>query len=372
MVKHNNLIAVILSSFMLFGGMSANAQNNLGKTDDVGRIVLTPFVVSNGNVPSYAANALKNKLTKIATDQGLAGNSVEPRFVITANLIEVTKDVTPTAPPMVALTLAPTIYIGDAETGDLYASCDLPSVKGVGANDTKAYMAAVKLIKTNDPSVVDCITRGKEKIVEYYNSQIDFILAEAESMANAQQYDEAMAKLSAVPEVCKDAYMKAMEKMSAIYQMKIDKEGLALYNEAYAQWNTAKNEESAGKVVELLAQINPLSSAAAKGRTLVKSVESHYSAIAARRRELEERNWAFKMKQYDDKQANLVAERENNHEYRMQQSAYDYEVNMERAKSQGVAAEYALQEVKGIVATMCNSRGSKGLNAFTEKVKSWF
>ena len=166
--------------------------------------------------------------------------------------------------------------------------------------------------------------------------------------------------------------MQAMNKIGEVYQKKIDIEGLELYNEAYAQWNTAKTRESAERVVELLAQINPLSSAAAKGRTLVKSVESHYAEIEARRREIEERNWAFKMKQYDDKQANLVADRENNHEYRMQQSAYDYEVNMERAKSAGMAAEYALQEVKGIVKTMSNARGSNSLNSVADKVKSWF
>lgn len=364
------VLAITLLSFTT--GVNTSAQNNLGKTDDVGRIVLSPYVVSNANIPSFAANAIKNKLTKIAADQGLAGNSVDQRFIITMNLIEMTKDVTPTAPPMVALTLAPTIYIGDAVTGDLYSSCDLPTIKGVGQNDTKAYMAAVKVIKTNDQNVIECINRGKEKIIEYYNSQIDFILAEAESMVQSQQFEEAMAKLAAVPEICKDAYMQAMNKIGEVYQKKIDIEGLELYNEAYAQWNTAKTRESAERVVELLAQINPLSSAAAKGRALVKSVESHYAEIEARRREIEERNWAFKMKQYDDKQANLVADRENNHEYRMQQSAYDYEVNMERAKSAGMAAEYALQEVKGIVKTMSNARGSNSLNSVADKVKSWF
>lgn len=369
MTKHNYFIAGLLSLLLLFGSTTANAQNDLGKSDDLGRIVLTPYVVSNANIPSFATNALKNKLAKIAAEHGLGGNSADPRFVITANLIEVSKDITPTAPPMVALTLAPTIYIGDAVTGELFASCDLPEVKGVGANDTKAYLAAVKLIKTNDARVVACINNGKAKIVEYYNSQIDFLLAEAESLANSQRYDEAMTKLAAVPEVCKDAYMKAMEKLGVIYQQKIDKEGAALYNEAYAQWNTAKTEESAARVVELLAEINPLSAAAAQGRTLVNSVESHYAAIEARRRELEERNWAFKMKQYEDSQANLAAERE----YRVQQSKYDYEVNMECVKHPNAAAAYAYEHVRQRAYESNRSRSfSDMISAYAERVKSWF
>ena len=54
-----------------------------------------------------------------------------------------------------------------------------------------------------------------------------------------------MVKLAQVPQICKDAYLKAYEKIGEVYQQKIDLEGDKLYNEAYAQWNTAKNEQSA-------------------------------------------------------------------------------------------------------------------------------
>ena len=399
---------LILSVVLGLCFSAAFAQNNLGKADDIGRIVLNPCVVSNATIPQYAEKALTNKLQQVAAKNGVGGNAIEPRFVITANLIELTKDITPTAPPMIALTLSPTIYIGDAVTGTLYSSCEIESVKGVGNTETKAYLNAIKNISVNHPAVVRCINEGKEKIIEYYNSQIDFLIAEAESLAQSQQFDEAMVKLAAVPDICKDAYMKAVGKIGEIYQQKIDLAGDVLYNEAYAQWNTAKTQESAEKVVELLAQINPLSAAAAKGRKLVKSVEAHYAAIAARRREIEERNWAFKMQQYNDSREDRNTERDQNHEYRMQgqemnheyrmqgqemdheyrmqKSSYDYEVQMEHAKSGAAVAEYALQEVKGVVAMM--SSGNSGrtsassssvtttivekANVMVDKLASWF
>ena len=211
--------------------------------------------------------------------------------------------------------------------------------------------------------------QGKQKIIEYYNSQIDFLLAEAESMVQCQQYDEAIVKLACVPEVCKDAYMKAYNKIGEVYQKKIDLEGDYLYNEAYAQWNTAKNQESAEKVVELLAQINPLSSAAKKGRTLVKSVEAHYAAIAARRREIEERNWAFKMQQYNDSREDKNTERDQDHEYRMQKSSFDYEVQMEQAKNGGAAAQLALQEVKNTI-SMFTSNNGRSVTSSTHTVST--
>lgn len=373
-----NIVKIFLPVLGILCALTSYAQNNLSKTDDVGRIVLTPYVVSNANIPSYAVSVLNNKLSQIAAKHGMAGNAAEKRFVITANLSEISKDFTATTPPMIALTLAPTIYIGDAVTGELFSSCEVPEVKGVGENETKAYLSAIKAIKANNPAVVQCINEGKERIIEYYNSQIDFILADAESLAQSQNYDEAMAKLAAVPQICKDAYLKAYEKIGQVYQQKIDLEGNKLYNEAYSQWTTAKNEASAQKVVELLAQINPLSAAASKGRTLVKTIEGHYNAIAARRREIEERNWKFKMQQYDDKRSDIIAERENNHEYRMQQSNFDYEVAMERARTGADAAKMALDEVKSVISVMSkntasNDNSSDGFfNGLSNKVASWF
>lgn len=357
-------------SVLLGLGLSiASAQNDLGKTDDVGRIVLSPYVVSNANIPEFAEKVLNNKLQQIAAKNGVGGYAIEKRFVITANMMEMSKDFTATAPPMIALTVAPTIYIGDAVTGTLYSSCDLDGVKGVGKNETQAYLNAIKNINVNNPAVVECINQGKQKIIEYYNSQIDFLLAEAESMVQCQQYDEAIVKLACVPEVCKDAYMKAYNKIGEVYQKKIDLEGDYLYNEAYAQWNTAKNQESAEKVVELLAQINPLSSAAKKGRTLVKSVEAHYAAIAARRREIEERNWAFKMQQYNDSREDKNTERDQDHEYRMQKSSFDYEVQMEQAKNGGAAAQLALQEVKNTI-SMFTSNNGRSVTSSTHTVST--
>ena len=381
-----HIFKITLSAMLGLCLTSAYAQNDLGKADDIGRIVLSPVVISNANIPKFAENVLNNKLTQIAAKNGVAGNVVEKRFVITANVIELTKDITPTAPPMIALTVAPTIYIGDAVSGTLYSSCQLDAVKGVGNNETKAYLAAIKNININNPEIVRCINEGKEKIIEFYNSQIDFLLAEAESMVQSQQYDEAMAKLAAVPDVCKDAYTKAVGKIGEIYQKKIDQEGLVLYNEAYATWNTAKNQESAEKVVEILAQINPFSSAAPKGSAIVKSVEGHYAAIAARRREIEERNWAFKMQQYNDAREDRNTERDQNHEYRMDQSAkdheyrtqkasFDYDVQMEQARSGAEVYKVALQEVKGVVKDFCGTNKSslgKAAENLGNKLASWF
>ena len=202
------IFAILL---MAAGCTVALAQNEEGKMDDLGRIALAPVILEESSIPPAAGNVVLNKLTQMVTQNGLASDTYDPRFIITANMVELSHDVTATAPPMQALVLSPTLYIGDASTGTLFATLNLGQVKGAGTNETKAYMQAVRMIKTNSPEVQRFIEKGKTRIIEWYNTQIDFIISEANALAGQDKNDEAIGLLFTVPTVCKDAYDKAMK-----------------------------------------------------------------------------------------------------------------------------------------------------------------
>ena len=272
--------------------ISAFAQNNQGKMDDAGRIALTPVILENSNIPPAATNVVLNKLTQIVTQNGLAGDSFDPRFIITANMVELSHDVTATTPPMQAYTLSPTLYIGDAATGTLYATCALNPIKGAGTNATKAYMQAVKMLKANSPEVQRFIETGKTRIIEWYNTQIDFLISEANALAGQDKYDEAIALLFTVPTVCKGAFDKAMRAAEQIFQQKIDIEGAQLLNMATHVWNANQHWSGANEAAGYLSQIHPLSSAVPGAMALSEN-------IAKRVKELDNREWNFEMKKFD-------------------------------------------------------------------------
>jgi hypothetical protein len=95
----------LLFSAALVAGLYASAQNDLGKLDDVGRIALTPYVPEQvEGMTDIARNNLLNKLAQILTQNGMSGGALDPRFVLAANAVVLTKDITPTAPPMQAYT----------------------------------------------------------------------------------------------------------------------------------------------------------------------------------------------------------------------------------------------------------------------------
>ena len=132
----------------------AVAQNNLGKADDFGRLALSVYLDrGKTQLPSAAYSILQNKMQTIVAKNGI-GAVANQRFIMTANCNLLTKDITPTAPPMHAYTVEVTFYIGDGIEGTLFSTTSV-TAKGVGETPDKAYIAALKAVKPNDPAFAD-------------------------------------------------------------------------------------------------------------------------------------------------------------------------------------------------------------------------
>ena len=269
------------------------AQNDKGKSDDLARIALNAYIPDQveGLTPG-ARNSLETKLSQIATANGMGGSALNPRFIITANVVVLTKDITATAPPMQAYTLEITLYIGDGIDGTKFASFPV-TLKGVGENETKAYMAALRNLKTSDPQYQTFIDKGKTKIIEYYNSRCDFIIKEAQSLASQSQYDAAIYKLTSVPEVCAECFNKCMDAVAPIFQKRIDKDCLVRLAAANNIWSANQDVNSANQAGEVLAYIDPQAACYKEAQALTEK-------MAKRVLEIDKREWNFKLKVQQD------------------------------------------------------------------------
>jgi hypothetical protein len=255
---------------------NTNAQNTSGKNDDAARIVLATFVPQQiDNMPEAARSSLTNKLNQIVTQNGMGGKSINERFIITANINVISKDITPSAPPMYAYVLDITLFIGDGIEGIKFSSISF-EVKGIGESETKAYISALKNLKTNDPKYQSFIETGKNKIIEYYNSKCDFNIKEAQTLASQNQFDEAIFKLSCVPEVCKDCYDKSMDAITVIFKAKMERE----CQSNIAKSKTFKAQENYDKAAEALATILPDLTCYKEAQTLMDEINDHKCAIA--------------------------------------------------------------------------------------------
>jgi hypothetical protein len=230
---------------LLFITASVSAQNTRGKANDAGRIVLNTFIEDLEGVPAGALKMLKTKITQMAAKNGMGGSESFPRFVMSADIDILTQDITPTAPPKTALTIGVTLYIGDGIEGTVFAS-EYIELKGIANNETKAFIQSFRAISPRNKKFNEFIETGKKKIIEYYNSRCDFILKEANTLADQKDFDNSISKLVEIPEVCKECYDKAMDLSSTIFKRKMEnecQENMSKSNSLIAQdkWEEAAN-----------------------------------------------------------------------------------------------------------------------------------
>jgi hypothetical protein len=127
----------------------------------------------------------------------------------------ISNDVTPTAPVMHTYNMEVIFNLADFYSGNVYASAS-QALKGVGKTETAAYNAAFKQIDARSGKYKVMLERGKEAIIEYYNTQCDLVISRANSLASQKNYTQALALLNSVPPVCRECFDKANQAAAEI------------------------------------------------------------------------------------------------------------------------------------------------------------
>jgi len=306
------LVIFIWSILVVAGTLHAQTEQNDNRMDDKERIALTPIVLDDA-IPAGAQKQLVNKMTQVAAKNGCAatGNS---RFIITCSVDVLTKDITPTAPPMHAYTVNINFFVGDGVEGRLFSSTTIEA-KGVGQTPDKAYINALKNVRVNDPAFKMMIDQGKRQIIEYYNTNCDLILAEAKAMEGRQEYTAAISLLTSVPNVCEECYQKALDASVAVYQAWRDQVCAMALNKAQAAWATRDSKAAA----EALEAVPTDGACVEDAKALRKSISASLDAK-------EKQEWDFKTQQYEDRM-------EQERQQRLQQARQGSQVQ------QGVSAQ---------------------------------
>ena len=280
---------LILLFFIAFQ-FNVNAQVKL---DDFGRIVLNTYLPDNNSISAEAKKALETKLNQISTNNGMGGSMANPRFIITATVNIGTKDIIAGPPQMIAQNIDVTLFVGDAITNTVFSNTTI-SLKGVGTNENKALIEAFKTLNPKNKEIIVFLEEGKNKIINYYSTQCDFIVNDAQTLANQEKYDEAIYKLSLVPEVCKECYFKCSDLLTTLYQQKIDADCKEKLSKAKIAWSSQQNQQGAETAANILTEINPRSSCFKDVETLMKQISNKLTADEKAKIDLE-------LKQYNDK-----------------------------------------------------------------------
>lgn len=206
-------------------------------------------------MPAEACSVLETQLQRLATQSKMDIGWNNAHFAITAKFDQMDRYVVGNAPAQIANSFGVTLYIADIYNQKMFASTYI-DVKGVGTNDTRASMDAVKRLNANNPQIKKFLQDTKQQIINYYDVQLPTILKEAETRASMKEYGTAMAMLAVIPSCC-NGYDKALSAAKRYYVMYRDEYFQMQLNKAKALWAANPTVAGSQEVVAILASVDP-------------------------------------------------------------------------------------------------------------------
>lgn len=248
-------------------------------------VAITPLLPSEMELPEDAKRSLNLKLRQMVTQNGFG--SYSNQFVLTGDMAVLDKQATLTAPAKYIVDVEFSFYVVNVVEKIIIDEIAFV-LKGVDRMEHKAMIQAINQVKPRSQEVRNFMSRSREKIIEYYNTRIPTLVNKARSLSDRKQYREALAVLSAVPEMV-DQYEMVAELMTSVYQDMIDQDGARSLTKAKSEI-VLKDYEAA---LESLLAVNPASAHSDEALQLIES-------IGPKVEEREQKEIELKMKVYGD------------------------------------------------------------------------
>lgn len=155
---------------------------------------------SNDNISDEASSILYNRLNQAVTLNGIGSTDNSNKFLLVPSVTVLSIEPTTTAPINYVAEVEITMFLVD-NSKKLLISQETIVKKGVADNERKAVVEAIKSIKARDPKIKKMITIGKNRIIEYYNTECETIVKTINAYIDCGMYDKALSELNAIPQI---------------------------------------------------------------------------------------------------------------------------------------------------------------------------
>lgn len=287
------------------------------------------------------ADRISMKLLQMACQNGISGLGENPKFVFGTEIAQTGRAATGTAPQKMTLQYQLTYKVTNAVTGDVYATAT-QDVMGVGSSFVEANQNFVKEIK-NTPEIQKMLQTASERIIDWYNKNVQTVKNEIETAAGKGDYDLALALASSVPQQAMAAYQYASGKMDELTKGLMHKKAADMLGEMTAAVASADDDfdPSIGAYLKLIPTDAPEH---AKAQELYKTYNQ----------KCKERRDALEAKAERDEQAAREFEK-----FKMMQ---DHETELAEIEADKIKSKYAsLASAKAAAAKAAASRKSGSL-----------
>ena len=281
------------------------------------------------------------KMLQMACQNGISGMGTNPSFVFGTEVAQTGRAATGTAPQKMTVQYQLTFKVMNAVTGDVYATAT-QDVMGVGSSFVEANQNFVKEIK-NTPEIQKMLQTASERIIDWYNKNVQTVKNQIETAAGKGDYDLALALASSVPEQATAAFQYASSKMDELTKGLMHKKAADMLGEMTAAVASAGDDfdASIGAYFNLIPTDAPEH---AKAQELYKTYTQ----------KCQERRDAIEAKAEHDEQAAREFER-----FKMMQ---DHETELAQIEADKIKSKYeSLASAKAAEAKAKANRKSGGI-----------
>ncbi len=297
--------------------------------------------VQGEDITQDISDRISMKLLQMACQNGISGLGENPKFVFGTEIAQTGRAATGTAPQKMTVQYQLTYKVMNAVTGDVYATAT-QDVMGVGSSFVEANQNFVKEIK-NTPEIQKMLQTASERIIDWYNKNVQTVKNEIETAAGKGDYDLALALASSVPQQATAAYQYASSKMGELTKGLMHKKAADMLGEMTAAVASADDDfdPSVGAYLKLIPTDAPEH---AKAQELYKTYNQ----------KCKERRDALEAKVEKDEAAAREFEK-----FKMMQ---EHETELAEIEADKIKSKYAsLASAKASAAKAAASRKSGGL-----------
>lgn len=196
--------------------------------------------VQGEDITEDIANRISMKLLQMACQNGISGLGENPSFVFGTEIAQTGRAATGTSLQKMTVQYQLTYKVMNAATGDVYATAT-QDVMGVGNSFVEANQNFVNEIK-NTPEIQKMLKTASERIIDWYNKNVQTVKNQIETAAGKGDYDLALAIASSVPEQAMEAFKYASGKMDELTKGLMHKKAADMLGEMTAAVASADDD----------------------------------------------------------------------------------------------------------------------------------
>lgn len=192
--------------------LSMNPQTMIYSRDV--KLSVIPPKVQGDDITQDLAEVIASRMMEVACANGIGGLNNVPGFALSADFAQTGKETTGTAPQKMLMKYAVTYKVVNMASGDVYGTCS-QDIVGAGRSFEEANKNAVQDMQ-NSTQLQAMLKEASEKIIAWYNENLQTFKNQVETAESKQDYALALAYVEAVPEKAAEAFKYATEKQPGL------------------------------------------------------------------------------------------------------------------------------------------------------------